>query len=212
MKPDETAGRLLAEVSEKMIEKPIETARTLVRPFRDEDFNDFFAFAVQKEQQRLSGNPAISAEKEARELFEALCHPRHPPRSFAIELKGIGTVIGDFSISVHPSLSEDEALRDKRGVTLSCALNEDYWRRGIMTEILRRAIPWYFEEAGLEYINTGYFTFNEGSERLQKKVGMKPYREHLFERDGLRIPTREMILFREDYLAEWKAADQGENR
>ncbi len=198
MELSERAKLLLAEVSGRMTASPIETERTLLRPFEAADFPDFFEYAVQKEQQRLSGNPAITTEAEAREVFAFLSEREtHPPLSFAVVYKPENRVVGNLSISVHPFLETDEALADMRGVSLSFVLNENYQRRGLMTELLRRVLDVFLGVYGLDYVNCGFFEFNEGSRRLQEKAGMRCYTAHLYPNGN--IPVVEMILFREEY-------------
>jgi ribosomal-protein-alanine N-acetyltransferase len=190
----------LTRVSGWMTADPLETDRLVLRPFEEAAFPDIFEYAVQKEQQRLSGNPAVSTEADAREVFAFLSERRaHPPTTFAVVLRGTGKVIGNFSISVHPFLEADEALRDRRGVSLSFVLNERFQRRGYMTELLTRALDYYLGEHDLDYVNCGYFEFNEGSRRLQHKVGMRYYTEHIFPNGNIRV--EEMILSREEYEA-----------
>ena len=194
-----TAKEVLAEVSAEMIRSPIETERVLLRLFRETDFSDYYEYAAQKEQQRLSGNTRVETEEQAREVFDWILSPERSPLCFALEWKPTGKVIGNFSIGYYPFLAKDPTLAEKRGVSLSFILNESYWRQGIMTEMLTAAFPFFFEKAGLDYVNAGYFSFNEGSRRLQEKVGMRPYLEHEIEREGEKLCVREMILFREDY-------------
>jgi RimJ/RimL family protein N-acetyltransferase len=97
-------------------------------------------------------------------------------------------------------------MRAMRGVSLSYVLNENYWRRGLMSEVLRELYAVLFEKGKLEYINSGYFAFNTASAALQQKLGMKPWLEHIVERDGEQIPTKEMLLWRADWEAEQQAA------
>lgn len=87
----------------------------------------------------------------------------------------------------------DETLRKKRGVSLSCVLNENWWRQGIMSAVFRAAFARFFLDADLEFVNAGYFDFNEASCGMQKKLGMRHWMDHVYERDGRRIPTKEMI-------------------
>ena len=197
---DTQAKQVLAELSTKLIHSPIETERLRLRLFQASDFRDFFEYAVQKEQQRLSGNPEIETEAEARELFDRILAPDHPPLSFAVELKGEGKVVGNFSIGAHPCVMEAPETAKKRGVCLSCVLNERYWRKGIMKELFLTAIPWFFFVGGLDYVNAGYFEYNEASRRLQESVGLRPWFVHRFRLRETDIPTYEMILFREDLL------------
>ena len=198
MELSERAKTLLAEVSGRMTASPIETERTLLRPFEAADFPDYFEYAVQKEQQRLSGNAEVNTEAEAREVFAFLSEREtHPPLCFAFVYKPENRVVGNFSISVHRFLEQDESLRDRRGVSLSFVLNEKYQRRDLMTELLSRALDCFLGEYGLDYVNCGFFAFNEGSRRLQEKAGMHYHSEHVYPNGN--IPVVEMILFREEY-------------
>ena len=138
-------------------------------------------------------------------LFDWLLHPKHPPLTFAIVLKEEDRVVGNFSLGYSPFQDADPRLAERRGLALSFVLNEDYWRRGLMTELLRAALDWVFRETDLDFVNTGYFVFNEGSRRVQEKAGMPLFGSFVFERDGKRIPTRECVLFRE----EWEKARGG---
>ena len=178
----------------------IETERIRLRPFTETDFSDFFEYVIQKELQRLSGNPNISTEKEARELFDNMLVKNGYPIRFAIELKAISKVIGNFSINHYPFWEEGDVLKNKIGVSLSFVLNENYWRRGIMTEVLKNAIEWLFTVSELEYVNAGFFLFNKASEKLQRKVGMKPYRKHIITIGGKEIETQEMIILKKEKL------------
>ena len=198
----EKAKAILAAVSQALQRSGLETERLRLRLFEEADFPDFCAYILQKEQQRLSGNEEIETADEARELFDWFLHPQHPPLSFAIVLKEENRVVGNFSLGYSPFLDSDPRLAERRGLSLSFVLNENYWRRGLMTELLRAALDWVFRETDLDFVNTGYFVFNEGSRRVQDKAGMPPFGSFVFERDGKRIPTEERVLFREDWEKE----------
>lgn len=198
----EKEKELLAGASAAMQREPVETERLRLRLFREEDFPDFCAYILQKEQQRLAGNPDIDTPAQARELFDRVLRPKRPPQTFAVVLKEEDRVVGNFSLGASPYLQEEPRLRDKRGLTFSLVLNQDYWNRGLMTELLRAALDWTFVHTDLDYVNTGYFLFNAASRRVQEKAGMRLFGHAVFERDGERIPTGEMLLTREDWLAD----------
>ena len=202
----EKARAILAQASETLQRTGLETGRLRLRLFEEGDFPDFCAYILQKEQQRLSGNEEIETEAQARQLFDWLLHPQHPPLHFAIVLKEEGRVVGNFSLGYSPYLDAEPRLSGRRGLALSFVLNEDYWRRGLMTELLRAALDWVFRETDLDFVNTGYFVFNEGSRRVQEKAGMPPFGSFVFARDDKRIPTVECVLFRE----EWAGTASGE--
>ena len=191
----------LTTLSENMIRSPIRTERILIRPFEKTDLMDFYAYRRQTEQQRLSGNDPIRTPEEARESLDWILRPDIPTTCFALEYLAERRVIGNLSICIYPFIAADKTLDGQKGVSLSFILNEDYWRQGIMTEVLRAAIDWFFTDGNLDFVNAGYFAFNEGSRRLQEKVGMRHYMDHVYEYRGEKIPTKEMILFRSEYDA-----------
>lgn len=193
---DEQVKAILRDASDSMLSRPLETERLLLRPFREADFEDYFEYAVQKELQRLSGNPAISTREEAREGFDwILENNRACVTHFAAVLKENAKAAGSFSIGVYPFIKADPALESKRGVSVSLVLNERYQRRGLMTELMRRVMEYFLKEQGFDFVNSGYFDFNEGSRKIQERAGMHPYMDHYFEYGGERILTHEMILF-----------------
>ena len=188
----------LAEISLQMQNKPIETERLFLRRFCERDFADYYEYMSQKELCRLCGQDPAESEDEVRPWFEA--QQLAQPNRFAIVYKENKKVIGFFTLGVYPFIFEDAALTALRGVSLSLGINENYQRRGLMSELYPAAIDYLFEECGLDFVNSGYFEFNIGSKRIQEKAGMRPYMEHIFERDGEGIRTKEMIIFRGDWL------------
>ena len=201
MELDHRTKQTIAEIAALLAVHPLETPRLLLRPFREDDLDDLYEYLSQQEQQRLSGNCPCDSLEDARLSLAYDMSADHPQVYFAIVWKAENKVIGN--LSFNPSfLEEDERLKGLRGVTLSYVLNERYWRRGLMSDLLGAVYSVLYERAGLDYIQSGYFVFNEASEALQRKLGMKPWTEAQFEMDGKTIQTREMILFRED----WRSA------
>lgn len=204
---DEQVASILTDASARMLARPIETERLILRPFSEDDLEDFSEYITQRELQRLSGNPRIETEEEAREAFDRLLeHNREVVTRFAAVLKETGKVVGNFCINIYPFVKEDPSLEDKRGVSISLVLNEKYQRRGLMTELMKRVMRYFLIEEGFDFVNSGYFVFNEGSRKIQERAGMRPYIVHHFEYEGEVIETREMILFREELAAKEKNA------
>ena len=186
----------IREISELLRTRPVETERLLLRPFQRSDLEDLYEYLSQKEQQRLAGNPPVDSLDDARELLDWILDSSHPTRSFAVVLKEENTVIGNLSLGFYPFLEEDRVLQALRGVSLSYVLNENYWRQGLMTELLRAVYPILFEKGRLDYVQSGYFAFNTASAALQRKLGMRVWTHGVFECGGEHIDTVEMILFR----------------
>ena len=195
----ETSKQVIDELAAILTAEPIETKRLRLRPFRESDLPDLYEYLSQPEQRRLSGNCVVETPDDARLVLDHILDPANPHRSYAVVLKDENKVIGNLSIGAYPFLENDPVLRDLRGVSLSYVLNENYWRRGFMTELLRAIYPILFEKGSLAYLQSGYFDFNTASAALQKKLGMRLWTEEEFEWNGEPVHTKEMILFREDY-------------
>ena len=207
MDGNEKNESVLREISALLKSEPVETERLLLRPFRRSDLEDLYEYLSQKEQQRLAGNTPVESLEDAREVLEWFLNPAIYLGYFAIVLRKENKVIGNFTVGEYPFLDQDELLRKLRGVSLSYVLNENYWRRGLMTELLRSVYPVLFEKGKLDYIQSGYFDFNTASAGLQKKLGMQLWTEGVFEQNGERIKTKEMILFRRDLAEIYNAKD-----
>lgn len=196
---DETAKQVIEELFALLANDPVETPRLFLRPFRETDLPDLYEYLSQTEQRRLSGNCVVDTLDDARAVLDRVLDPGLPPHSFAVVLKAENKVVGNLSLGRYPFVDSDPVLRTLRGVSLSYVLNEEYWRRGLMSELLQAVYPLLFGKGKLDYIQSGYFAFNEASAALQKKLGMRLWTEQEFELNGETIPTREMILFREEF-------------
>lgn len=148
----------------------LETDRLLLRKFRDQDFDDFYAFAADREMCRMMGRDDLTDPAAARQNFSWL--KDHEERAYAIVLKETGRVIGNLTVtSPAPSVLLHETLRGKRGCSLSFSISRFYQRRGLMTEALRAVIDQLFSVEAFDYINCGHFGFNSASRALQQTLG-----------------------------------------
>ena len=140
------------------------------------------------------------AQKEA-DFRSKLPGPDKPATCFALEWKQSGKVVGDLSIGIYPFVATDEKLWKLRGVSLSCVLHEDFQRRGVMTGVIRAFLALCLGRHDLDFVNAGYFSYNEGSRRLQEHCGFRYWRDHSFRFRGEDVTTREMLMTRADYAA-----------
>lgn len=193
---------ILQYVSALVIGEGIETERLRLRAYNKDDKADFLEFLSSPEVQRLTGMN-FKTQAEYDEAFEK-CLPTDnvPMRHFAIELKEERKVIGNIDFSIYPFIVTEEAFDDKKIVSLSFELNEKYQKRGIMTEMLNAVIDFLLIKHDFDFVNAGYFEFNEGSRKLQEKCGMKFWMTHVFPFEGQNINTREMLISREDRQAQ----------
>lgn len=174
----------------------LETGRLILRKFREEDFEDFYEYAANREMSRMMGDDLIGREA-ARASFDWLKDKEE--RGYAIVRKEDGRVIGNLTVGELPPFLVErdlEELRGKQGVCLSFALSRQCRRRGLMEEALRAVIGELFQTEGLDYIQCGCFDFNRPSARLQEKLGFTRLTTGTIQRDGETIHTVENILWR----------------
>ena len=195
---EEKAKEILKEASEYVLAEGIETERVLLRPFCEEDKADFFELVSSREVQRLTGMSFKSKADMSEAFLKCLPKSDVPTRHFAIVYKKDRRVVGEISIAIYPFIKSEGMFDDKRGVSLSFELNENYQKKGIMTEVLNAVIDFLLVSHDFDFVNAGYFEFNEGSKRLQEKCGMKHWMDHIFPFEGKNIMTKEMIVWKEE--------------
>lgn len=152
----------------------LETERLVLRKFGEADFADFCAFAMDDEMCHMMGRAPMPDEAAARVTFNWL--KNHEERGYAIVLKESGRVVGNLTVARLPEhLAKLDALKGKRGCSLSFSVGRDYRRRGLVSEAVRAVIDRLFEAEGMDFVNCGHFDFNTASRELQRKLGF----EHL---------------------------------
>lgn len=173
----------------------IETDRLKIRRFKLSDFEDFYAYVKSDELTHSLGWPSVHNDKNvALAFFRKAC--LNHGATFAIVHKESGKVVGNFGIGLFSMLARSAILFYKNGITLSFAISEDYQRQGLMSELLENMINYLFENHPIDYINCGYFKFNEASKRLQEKFNFQYYCEHILTLEDEDIETVENILFK----------------
>ena len=86
---------------------------------------------------------------------------------WAIIYKENGKAIG--SLGIH----EDKKRDDVNGKMIGYVLSKDYWGQGIMTEVVKCAINYAFDEMNLDILSIYHYPFNHRSRRVIEKCGFK---------------------------------------
>ena len=172
----------------------LETERLILRKFRDDDFDDFCDFAMDDEMSRMMGRDRLRSRADARLAFLRL--KSRQERGYALELKSIGRVIGNLTVSQVPRFEHvDRHLERYRGRSLSFSISRHFRRQGLMEEAVRAVIDALFAE-GMDYIQCGSFDFNTASRDLQKKLGFEYLTTERLEMDGEVYTAIERILWK----------------
>lgn len=145
------------------ISPPQETARLLLRPFREEDIESFFSCCKNPNLGRNAGwKPHQTLEESQAVLEEVFLNQMN---IWAITLKESSELIGAIGLLPDPKRSYKEAM------TLGYWLDEDHWGKGYMTEAVNCILHYVFEKLPVEIITATCYPHNLQSQRVLIKNG-----------------------------------------
>lgn len=103
------------------------TERLLLCKLQEVDFDDFYAFVMDREMSRMTGRPLFTDAESVRPTFNWLL--RQEERGYAIVLQETGRVIGNLTVSAPPRLvAAHPSTQGQRSRTLSFSLSRLYRR------------------------------------------------------------------------------------
>ncbi|MBR5232563.1 MAG: GNAT family N-acetyltransferase [Clostridia bacterium] len=143
----------------------IKTDRLILRPWREDDLEDFYEYA------RVDGVGQFAGWKPHENIEESaaiLAHFIEGKHIFAIEYQGkaVGSLgIQKYNEETFPRL---DALR---GREIGYVLAKNCWGQGLMTEAVKAVIAHLFDELKLDFITICHFDYNNRSRRVIEKCG-----------------------------------------
>ena len=148
--------------------KTIETERLLLRRFQQSDAAAMFRNwesdpKVTEFLQWQTAKGIEEAEKVLREWIHGYSNPDF--YQWAIVLKEIGEPIGSISV-----VGKNDELDM---VHIGYCIGSKWWHRGITSEALQALIPFFFEEVGVNRIESQHDPNNPNSGKVMKKCGLK---------------------------------------
>ncbi|MEY9934768.1 RimJ/RimL family protein N-acetyltransferase [Catenulispora sp. GP43] len=161
----------LAPAAPPLPQGPLETARLLLRPWRDADIPEIFRICQDPEVQRWTTVPSPYQMKDA-EWFVR----EHTPRgfrsgdeaTFGIFVKDTGQIAGAIGLA---GIKASVANRGVRSAEIGYWANPETRGRGFITESVREVVRWGFEEAALGRVTWQAFDGNAASRRVIEKAG-----------------------------------------
>ena len=156
----------------------IRTKRLLLRPFKESDYDDLFAFLSQLENDEFEGYPGITYENGREHMKYRLGSEEF----FAVELTETGVVIGNIYCG----------NRDFEAREVGYIINKRYQQKGYAAEALSAIIAQAFRE-GAHRILAECDPRNVPSWKLLEKVGLRReahFRQNIwFRRDDHGAPV-----------------------
>ena len=145
----------------------LETQRLRLRPFRDDDAEDVYAYARDPRVGPIAGWPPHNSVEESREIIRTVFSA---PGVFAMELKETGRVIGSVGfVGNHPAGDLPCCPDDEVGYALSPV----FWDRGLMPEAVKVILEYGFTDLGFQRIWCGHYGGNWRSKRTMEKCGFR---------------------------------------
>lgn len=173
----------------------LRTPRLLLRPWRQTDLEDLYAYASQPEVGPMAGWPPHKSPEDSKEILDRFIRGK---KTFALEY--LGRAVGSLGVEGYDEEKYPE-FAEKRVRSLGFVLAKDCWGQGLMPEAAGELIRWLFEEQALDAILCGHFLWNRQSLRVQEKCGFRHYAFDVFHTKlGTAEEHEERILTREEWL------------
>lgn len=173
----------------------LKTDRLLLRPWRESDLQDFYAYASVDGVGQMAGWLPHRSMEESRRILELFLAEK---KTFALEYQGrvIGSLgIEEYSEEHHPELA------GLSGREIGYALSKDYWGQGLMPEAVKAVINYLFDVVKLDFILVGHFDWNRQSARVIEKCGFQYLKSRPYETQyGTTECSEESILYRDQYM------------
>lgn len=148
--------------------KTIETSRLILRRFKMEDAQAMYDnWASDPEVSKFLTWPAHSGLEVTNMVLASWVadYEKKDTYQWAIELKSLGQPIGSISVVSH---NERAQL-----VHIGYCIGKAWWHQGIMSEALKAVMDFFFDEVGVNRVETRHDPNNPNSGRVMQKCGMK---------------------------------------
>ena len=173
----------------------LHTRRLTLRPWRQEDLQDFFEYASVEGVGQMAGWLPHKEISETQKILDSFISKK---KTFALEYQG--KVIGSLGVEYYDE-KESPELDLLRARALGFVLSKAYWGKGLMPEAVKEVIRWLFEEQKLDAILCAHFDWNTQSARVQQKCGFHFLKESIYKTF---YGTVEKDIINVLYRVEWR--------
>ena len=144
----------------------LETERLLIRNWQENDAESIFEACKEEELGFWCGFPKHRSIEDSKEVLNKIFLGKK--YAFAICLKSENErVIG----SIELKFGDNTLACSDEECELGYWLNKKYWGKGYVTEAAEEVLRFAFEELHIVKVWAGYYEGNEGSKRVQEKLG-----------------------------------------
>lgn len=154
----------------------LETPRLILRPWRESDLEDFYAYASVDGVGQMAGWAPHRSMEESRRILTSFIAGK---KTFALELKETGRVVGSLGLEEQDPAEYDHP--ELLGRELGFVLAKDCWGLGLMPEAAEAVIRYCFDSLDLDFLTCGHFKHNDRSRRVIEKLGFTYLKDIEFE-------------------------------
>ncbi len=165
----------------------IETERLILRPWREEDLQDFYEYASVPGVGEMAGWPHHETVETSRLVLDLFIREK---KTFAVVLKENGKVIG--SLGLEEADRANPEMENKRGREVGYVLSKAYWGQGLMPEAVEAVINYCFSALAYDFLTCGHAAWNMQSSRVIEKCGFRfmkvvPFHTQMGTEESLRL-------------------------
>ena len=145
----------------------LRTDRLILRPWRQEDLEDFYEYARVDGVGQMAGWLPHESKETTQMILDSFINSK---KTFALELDG--KVIGSLGIEFYKEEAFPE-LDGLQGRSIGYVLSKDYWGQGLMPEAVKAVQKYLFENIGFDFLVVSHYVWNGQSRRVIQKSGFK---------------------------------------
>lgn len=146
----------------------IETERLILRPWKETDLEDLYAYASAEGVGEMAGWIHHKDKAESKTILKMFIEHR---KTFALELKESGKVIGSLGLDDYDIT--EFCAENLSGREIGYVLGKDYWGRGLMPEAVSAVMEYCFTVLHYDFLLCGHFIWNDQSRRVVEKSGFQ---------------------------------------
>lgn len=139
-----------------------ETKRLILRPWCEDDAEELYKHAKDKEVGLPAGWPAHTSVENSRQIIRDVLTA---DETYAICLKGDGKPIGSVGFHRNDIAQSDDEYE------LGYWIGKEFWGQGLACEASFELLRHAFEDLGMQKIWCGYYDGNTKSRRVMEKLG-----------------------------------------
>lgn len=146
----------------------METARLLLRPWREADAGALFKYAGDPEIGPIAGWPPHTSVENSLEIIRTVFAA---PETYAVVLKETGEPVGSCGIMFPDGFCSADMKPNE--AEIGYWIGKPYWGQGLIPEAVGLLLSRCFQKLGLDTVWCGYYDGNTKSRRVIEKCGFK---------------------------------------